>query len=392
MALGVKRHGGAKPGFFAFQDIITSVIGIVILIVLLLTLYLGKANEKIREETRESLAEQNDFASSSAELARLQQSVILLEADMQRKLTRSQVDAVREHKFKLLAEEEKLISGFEDIETAAPDELILEGIKDMREAVLSLREGNEKLKDEKSAAEVLVENKVSEIDALKEELLVILAKDPTLTLSAKPTRDGKIPVVVVLAGSGASLSMVDGSNKHVVTWNSSPKGPWIGVLDKFDPKLHYFYFLIRPSAASLFHYSDGIVRTETKNAGFEIGYDALAEDVVVVYANQAPQGGSGEVAPSADDAEGESTAQDGSAPQGQRDEPNDKPQVGEKPQSDGEQPAPPSEGNTSSTSDTAESSEPDTDQDPVLPDFLKLFLVIIVLALVIWLVTRKKKT
>ena len=68
---GRLRAGGAAVGFFAFQDIITSVIGIVIFIALLLSLFIGTEADDLRKKRIAELATPEQLAELDALLVRI---------------------------------------------------------------------------------------------------------------------------------------------------------------------------------------------------------------------------------------------------------------------------------------------------------------------------------
>ena len=70
---GKLRAGGGTVGFFAFQDIITAVIGIVIFIALLLSLFIGTESDAIRKKRIAAQATPDQIHELSALLAEIQQ-------------------------------------------------------------------------------------------------------------------------------------------------------------------------------------------------------------------------------------------------------------------------------------------------------------------------------
>ena len=287
MALGARRFGPARPGFFSFQDVITSVIGVIILLVLLLTLYVGEEREDARQTARIDPGTEIELARTRAGISRLQAAVIRLEDEVGRQLSPQQVALVEQQLATVLEEEQRLRAELERDATLAPDQTLEQDLERTRQLLAMALEEQQPLEElNGQLAEAERRQSARALD-LADTLNEVLDAPPQLSF-LPGTDDDKEPVVVILSGSGASLNRLGQGEVATVRWQGNPAAEWRQLLASFDTSEDYFYFLVRPSASRLFHFAQGEIRQVTSRAGFVIGYDALSEDVVTLFPTADP--------------------------------------------------------------------------------------------------------
>jgi hypothetical protein len=262
------RRGGNDTGFFAFQDIITAVIGIILFIALLLSLFIG---------FEPSLPEEKPLQPASpAELARLEEvlnQLAALEEELQIAKSasvagsQSDIDALNEE----LARLESQISAMQPVlpsADASPEvQAQLQSMEAINRAAEAERENAERMAAEARKTVASLEDRLREVQQarLDEE-----ARRNDLFLIPERSQTTKLPVLLDVRENAITLQTLDGSSQQART---SARGDIADLLRDY-PKGDFFVVLyFRPST---FHLSERILDS-VRSMGYEIGYDILGD-------------------------------------------------------------------------------------------------------------------
>lgn len=283
MASRLRRGVNPKISFFSFQDIITSVTGILILITLMLTLHVTQG------------AGDDDAWPNPAEEARLR----ALETEL-RTVTASNLVLQR---LVILAEE------VNDPDALAREVAGLRGDLAEREStVLALRtrlEAREAQARERAAALGLaaeaarneaVQHTLERLRLTNEILSAEVGALRDFTNRVRPRLGGqtlenlkvwlipeadsspKQPVVVEVSGTRLVTQRLGRPDTRQEVAETGAVEHLTALLNRLSPANDYLLFYLRPSGIELFERCRAAART----AGFEVGYDALEEDQILV--------------------------------------------------------------------------------------------------------------
>jgi hypothetical protein len=107
-------------------------------------------------------------------------------------------------------------------------------------------------------------------------LLAERNRQNVLQLIPERSRTSKEPVLGVVTGSGMALQPLESAQKITVGRDSNLRA----ALQRWSPLNQYFVFYFKPSAARRF---DEVLDT-AREAGFEVGYDAIPENTELQFA------------------------------------------------------------------------------------------------------------
>lgn len=268
---GRLRAGGAAVGFFAFQDIITSVIGIVIFIALLLSLFIGTEADDLRRKRIAELATPEQLADLDALLARIR----ALQADLTAAISIGGVNPAA----RIANLEEWLatiLAQIEAIKDATPtatadQEKIQADLKVLEKLLADLEAKRDRLKKDMNESATANESLQRQIEDLQKAILAEEKKRNDIWLIPDEAVTTKRPVLAIVSSGGFEIKTLDDSGKGSTT----RKGTDITKLLKpFSPLEHYVVFYVRPSA-----FPDWAnIRETVEKLGFEIGYEPVRED------------------------------------------------------------------------------------------------------------------
>ncbi len=270
------RSGGSGVSFFAFQDIITAVTGILVIITVFLSLNI--------KEGAASPDPANDAAAPELK-ARLQE---LLEAIANRRQaaeaasdSSTAAPKTMEIEIAMLEKEAAELAAFVADRKPSPDskplppldaaiarDMALEQIdvRMLKAKIARLKAEEAKISDARAAAE-------AEVKRREAELLSEMQKKNRLLLIRDPSRTSKEPLIAVLDDKGVMLHQFDSASaEHFETL-----ADFQGQVRKCSSLEHYFVFYNKPSGVSAI---DDYLKA-ARDAGFEVGYDAVPEDFVL---------------------------------------------------------------------------------------------------------------
>lgn len=263
------RQAVGKPSLFAFQDIITSVIGVFVFISILLALSISVETQDIADETKK----QRDFAQVNLS-AKISKAVDELEtlksarntaaelADM-RKLVLSKIARAKERIKIILAEIERA----KQMLTDSPDESAAKEMVQQRNE--SIKKTLAEQRAELAKAKQKLEELREQIRRLKEE--IARRKD---ALVIPGSGKGKI-------GSRTPVHIVCSANRFEIlgTGRVFDFTALTAYLAAFPKDSSYIQFFFRPSAHP--DYLD--ITDECKARGILFGASAILEDEKLIY-------------------------------------------------------------------------------------------------------------
>jgi flagellar biosynthesis chaperone FliJ len=268
---GRLRAGGAAVGFFAFQDIITSVIGIVIFIALLLSLFIGTEADDLRKKRIAELATPEQLAELDALLVRIR----TLQNDLGSALSISNSNP----QSRIANLEEwlaTLISQIETVKQSTPtassdQEKIQADLKALEKLLAEHQAKRDRLQKDLAEAGATNESLQRQIEEIQKAILAEEKKRNDIWLIPDEAITTKRPVLAIVSSSGFEVKTLDDSGKG----SSSRNGTDIAKLLKpYSTLENYVVFYVRPSAFP--NWAD--IRESVQKLGFEIGYEPVRED------------------------------------------------------------------------------------------------------------------
>jgi hypothetical protein len=266
-----QRGGQPAVSFFAFQDIITAVGGILIIITLLLALHLDKvpvstdeeaAPPEMKAELDARLAELAAERAMAEKLlsARAAGDPALLEAGIARLRQQLAAAASRRTRQDALASTVKAnrVGDALEVEAEAARRKILANAEKLVEL--------ERRSAESAAAMMELEREVKERQAA---LLAEQQQRNHLWLIPEKSGTSKEPVLVLVENDDVELQRFGQAAKRI-----KAKSEFTEALGAYSQLDHYLVFYFKPSGAARFKELRGAAR----EAGFEVGYDAIDED------------------------------------------------------------------------------------------------------------------
>jgi hypothetical protein len=278
------RSSQLNPSFFAFQDIIASVIGILLLIALRLALEVvesspsgipGNAAEGSQPgaapkvmEILEELAEVN---ARNLELSRQLQSLgpqkSAAEVTAEIEVMTLNLGEAQKELDRCTAKADALRQELERKDQDAQIPRLLGELKDLEFELARL---------ERSAPE---ENKLLEslreaVAKLQQNLIAERKLDNQLLMIPAAARSLKEPAMLVIGKSEVIALSLDASEPLSLPYTGNPLAAIDVALEECRSDRQYVVLFFKPSAASVFT----LVREYVKGKGFEVGYDLLSEE------------------------------------------------------------------------------------------------------------------
>jgi hypothetical protein len=275
------KIGGISP-FFAFQDIITSAMAVVITIVMLLALDMGEPSQgDPRDPVPSNLTQQLEEL-----LDQLSQANVGLrsaqEADAAAKLS----PAILKGEIETMRSE---LAGMRAISQAGEKDLTNAQRSDAAKIVWSELEkqkafiaaaAKQLAQRQEEAARSLAEMKRAE-DALRAkegQLLAEQARKNELWLIPDRSKTSKEPLLAVVSADAVVLQRFDHPEKSELRGRGLAS-KFEGALKGYSNLDQYVVFYFKPSGVDHFE----ALTQSAKSAGFEIGYDAVGEEIAINF-------------------------------------------------------------------------------------------------------------
>ena len=275
------KIGGISP-FFAFQDIITSAMAVLITIVMLLALNMGEPGHgEPGEPVPVQLAQQlssllDELSRATAELKSAQEASAA--AKLNPAALKGEIEIMRGELASIQAISQ---SGSKELTSKEPSngpKIVLAELEKRKVANTAVAAALARQKEE--AARSQAEMKRSE-DALREresQLLAEQAKKNELWLIPERTKTSKEPVLAVVSADAVILQRFDHPEKSELRGSGLP-AKFVDALKAYSKLDQYLVFYLKPSGVDHF---DALVEA-AKRAGFEVGYDAVGEEININF-------------------------------------------------------------------------------------------------------------
>jgi len=283
--------------FFAFQDVITAVLGILILIALQLSFsinvlkgedgnqegkvdshiisekeFIEKRREReelerrlsqLRDENREILAKKEALSSAGESLKGIEDSIRILVSEIEQlEIDLDVLDQAISDKRKTLQEEAAKL-GLSSVQSKVTE--LSEKSRDDAKIISALRE---KMKELSSSLSRSLEELSSE-KKRKDSVWMIPEKD----------NDGKEPLIVIIDDSSMRFEEFDKPESLRVLNTSSLTSSFEAGVEKYDKRKFKIVFLFKPSGAIYF---EKVIEL-AKELGFEVGYDPVEERQKIIF-------------------------------------------------------------------------------------------------------------
>jgi hypothetical protein len=266
---GRRRGGMATFSFFAFQDVITSVIGIIIVFTIMLSLQLDDS-----PPAPEAPLERN-LNQTLEEIAKLRTELARLQADREgRDVAAGTAAEIRATEEKIAAYQRAIadlnarIAAMQDPKRGDLTRMRAEAVAEYGK----LKEKEGKLQDQNNELQKLREALEAQVKAASDKVMARQQQSSVLRLiPEKGTASDKEPVLVVVTAQGFKMQRFD--NSEVVAQESN--SAFGGALSRLAKEKQFLVFYFKPSGCSEFERLVGEART----AGFEVGYDVVSEQV-----------------------------------------------------------------------------------------------------------------
>jgi len=278
MAGRFQRGGQAGVSFFAFQDIIMSVIGILLVITLMLALHLDPAGAlstdeaPLRPELETKLQETLDALSALREqIAQLQAASSTNDPSVlaaENALLKGQIAAL-EARRQQLRTAAKTMAGDRAADAARAE------VENVRAELTRQTAALAALREQAASSQASMVKLEQEVKQREAALLAERDRKNVLRLIPERSKTSKEPVLVIVTGAGLSLQRFDAG--EVVTARRT--GEFRDTLKQFAKLDQYLVFYFKPSGAGRFEE----LLEAAKDAGFEIGYDAIPEEFEVEF-------------------------------------------------------------------------------------------------------------
>jgi len=283
--------------FFAFQDVITAVLGILILIALQLSFSInvlkGDGGSEVAEVDSQIITEQ-EFVDKRKERVEMERRLSLLRAKNREIL--AQKEAIESAGESLQGVEEFvriLISEIEQMELdlGVLDQTLTDkretlrrdasklGLLSVQSEIAELIEESHKdsiiISDLKKDIEKLSNSLSSSLDELSEEKK---RKDSVWMIPEKES-DGKDPLLITIDGKRMRFEEFDKPESLRVLNTRSLTSSFEAGVEKYDKRKFKIVFLFKPSGAIYF---EKVIEL-AKELGFEVGYDPVEERQKIIF-------------------------------------------------------------------------------------------------------------
>ena len=272
--------------FFAFQDIITAAAGIMILVTLIMALDIGEPPTPPSPE----LAQQNPELQT--ELTRLIHQLTLAGqtnsqlrsqwVEVQKRPNPKEVQRDIERLTNEVDRAQQKIKQDEDKARSANDAVKEEdrrlGLDGLRNQLNEIQAGMEGLSKKVVIAKQQTAVLEQQIRQIRSHLLVVKSREGQLWLVPDPNATTKEPILVVISGKDLTVERFDRPSERV-TLTGQTSLEFKARLTQYNKLNQYFVFYIRPSGIATFDQ----INDFSKDAGFDIGYEPLAESQVIHF-------------------------------------------------------------------------------------------------------------
>jgi hypothetical protein len=283
--------------FFAFQDVITAVLGILILIALQLSFSINvvKGDEGNKEESLEDpiiseeefLDNQNKRKELEAKLAQLRQrNLKILNKKQAIQSAGQSVEGIESSLQILRAQVDQLVEDHQSFRRTLAqkaqslrEESAKLGLTALQSEVAELSEKNEEGSKEIEELKRRLQTLSSNLSESMADLSAEQRKKNSVWMIPERSKDGKSPLLVTIDGTNMRFEEFDKPESLRVLRTSSLTSSFTSVVKNYDSRRFKVVFLFKPSGADYFKK----VIELAKDLGFEVGYDPVEEKQKVIF-------------------------------------------------------------------------------------------------------------
>jgi hypothetical protein len=278
------KIGGISP-FFAFQDIITSAMAVLITIVMLLALDMGEGGSPSSgkpaagdlagqlEQTLDELSHANAELRAGQETATAVRDPVALQGE---------IDILRTELAQVRGQDQASEKTLAETKRQDGAKIVLTELEKQKEALAAAIRAAAQA--EQAAAQSLAAMQRAEMALRTKEgqLLSAQARKNELWLIPDRSQTSKEPILVVVSRDAVTLQRFDRPEKSELSgwWLASKFGR---ALQQYSKLNQYLVFYFKPSGVENFE----ALTSAARSAGFEIGYDAVGEEIAINF-NTAP--------------------------------------------------------------------------------------------------------
>ena len=273
--------GGISP-FFAFQDIITSAMAVIITIVMLLALNMGDPRRMADGDPDTGALSQQlekllrELSEENAKWRAIQDAAA--SATLGPQVLKAEIDAMRSELALIEATSRKSQQGLASGQHNEGAKIVRSELD--KEKVIVAAASKQLAEREKDAARSLSEMKTAQESLSKKEaqLLAEQARKNELWLLPERANTNKEAVVAVVSADAVVMQRFDSPEKTEFRGRGLP-AKFEAALKSYSKLDQYIVFYFKPSGVEHFQ-----TLTDTaKGAGFEIGYDAVGEEMAINF-------------------------------------------------------------------------------------------------------------
>jgi hypothetical protein len=272
---------GVSP-FFAFQDIITSAMAVLITVVMLLALDLrgggdarfsGLTPDALEKRWHEAVAALGD---ATLRLRHAQDAVVAAKLDPAR--LEGDIHSLRAELDALQARSEAHDDQLGEARRRDGSAVAWSEIAKERALVESSRAALAELGDKVRQGRDDLDRAQETVQFRENELTTLVGHKNEIWLIPERTPGRKEPVLAIVSSAGVTLRRFDHSESLELS-GFDQRSRFETALRNYSKADQYFVFYFKPSGFDSFEALTGAAR----RAGFEIGYDAVAEDTLINF-------------------------------------------------------------------------------------------------------------
>ena len=269
---GRLRSGGGSVSFFAFQDIITAVIGIVIFIALLLSLFIGTESDAIHKKRIAEKATPDQIRELDALIIEIQRQQSSLAGVLSLPIANPKIEITQlQDLLQTLSAQIENIRKNTPTSTDSTKKFELD-LKALEKNIVILNSNVDKLNNDKNALADINKKLQTQIFDLQKAILEEEKKINDIWLIPDESLTTKRPLLITLSSQTMELRLLNGQLKN-------SNGKLRELLQDYDPLEFYVVFYLKPSA---FPNWEEILK-ETRSLGFEVGYEPIREEQTITF-------------------------------------------------------------------------------------------------------------
>jgi hypothetical protein len=274
-----------RISFFSFQDIITSVTGILILVTLILTLYLSP-NALLVDAARRSDPQRAELRSLTTQLRQTREQSASLQARLDEVSRVSDDERIRADCARLRtqlpiaqARLRRATAALDEERAAAAARARAAGLETVESEIVGLQTQTLALRTTNALLEATLRQLEEHARQLARDLARALRNTNQVWLIPEPDFSGKRPLLFTLSGRTLAWERFDDARNRREVPAAEADERFPQVLAELNTAQDAIVFYVRPSGIACFERC----RTTARNAGFDVGYDALEEQQEVHF-------------------------------------------------------------------------------------------------------------